>query len=98
MSSNNAVFHVFQQGKSHLTISNKWSTILQCYGLTKDPSSESYMLVMNKYQMDLRAYLQQNHNSLTWKERIQILSNIVYTLFRIHESNARFAFWKCLVL
>ncbi|PKK67297.1 kinase-like protein [Rhizophagus irregularis] len=46
------------------------------------------MLVMNKMNMDLRTYLQKNHNKITWKERIQIVSNIVYTLFRIHEINA----------
>ena len=35
------------------------------------------MLVMNKMNIDLRNYLQQNHNQLTWKERIQITDDIV---------------------
>ena len=35
------------------------------------------MLVMNKLDIDLRKYLQQNHNKLTWKERIQIVANIL---------------------
>ncbi|POG82931.1 kinase-like domain-containing protein [Rhizophagus irregularis DAOM 181602=DAOM 197198] len=46
------------------------------------------MLVMNKLNIDLRKYLQQNHNQLTWKERIQIITDITLALQRIHYENA----------
>src|SRR4051794_285497 len=46
------------------------------------------MLVMNKMNIDLRNYLQQNHNQLTWKERIQITTDIVGGLEKIHYENA----------
>src|SRR4051794_39990399 len=46
------------------------------------------MLVMNVMDMDLRNYLQQNHNQLTWKERIQITCDIIYALDDVHEENA----------
>ncbi|POG62710.1 kinase-like domain-containing protein [Rhizophagus irregularis DAOM 181602=DAOM 197198] len=46
------------------------------------------MLVMNMLDIDLRKYLQQNHNNLTWKERIQIITDIILALRRIHEENA----------
>ena len=46
------------------------------------------MLVMNKYDMNLRKYLQQNHNQLTWKERIQIVADITLALLRIHDENS----------
>src|ERR1043165_416275 len=46
------------------------------------------MLVMKKYNMDLRKYLQQNHNQLTWKERVQITVNIINALEKIHKENA----------
>ncbi|POG82934.1 kinase-like domain-containing protein [Rhizophagus irregularis DAOM 181602=DAOM 197198] len=46
------------------------------------------MLVMNNLDLDLRKYLQQNHNQLTWKERIQIITDITLALRRIHEENA----------
>ncbi|GES75191.1 kinase-like domain-containing protein [Rhizophagus clarus] len=79
----------FEEVNSHLTISNKWAdTVVQCFGLTQDPSNEDYMLVMNKFDADLRKYLQQNHNHLTWKERIQIATNIIISLKRIHNENA----------
>ncbi|RGB30849.1 kinase-like domain-containing protein [Rhizophagus diaphanus] len=43
---------------------------------------------MNKLDIDLRKYLQQNHNQLTWKERIQIITDISLALQRIHYENA----------
>ena len=46
------------------------------------------MLVMNKMKVDLRNYLQQNHNQLTWKERIQIAQEIISALNHIHFENA----------
>src|SRR5436190_8234364 len=46
------------------------------------------MLVMNKLNTDLRNYLQQNHNQLTWKERIQIAQDIIGALNHIHFENA----------
>jgi serine/threonine protein kinase len=46
------------------------------------------MLVMNKMDINLRNYLQQSHNKLTWKERIQITYSIVNALSVIHSENA----------
>ncbi|RIA89510.1 kinase-like domain-containing protein [Glomus cerebriforme] len=46
------------------------------------------MLVMIRMDMDLRKYLQQNHNQLTWKEKIQITYNIVKSLSKIHKEKA----------
>jgi serine/threonine protein kinase len=37
---------------------------------------------------DLRTYLRQNHNQLTWKERIQIIIYIVGALYRINIENS----------
>jgi serine/threonine protein kinase len=42
---------------------------------------------MAKMDTDLRNYLQQN-KSLTWKERITIVSNIINSLYIIHNENA----------
>ena len=43
---------------------------------------------MNIMDVNLREYLQQNHNQLTWKERIQIAVNIIDSLKDIHKENA----------
>ena len=46
------------------------------------------MLVIDKMDINLRNYLQQNHSKLTWKERLQIMSNITNSLYFIHYSKA----------
>ncbi|GES75070.1 kinase-like domain-containing protein [Rhizophagus clarus] len=40
----NANHSWLEEAKSHLFISNKWSNIVKCYGLTQDPSNGDYML------------------------------------------------------
>ncbi|RGB30573.1 kinase-like domain-containing protein [Rhizophagus diaphanus] len=76
------------QAKSHLTISNKCSEIVRCHGITQNPSNGNYMLVMNKYDINLREYLQQNHNQLTWNERIKITFLIIDALYYVHKENS----------
>jgi serine/threonine protein kinase len=46
------------------------------------------MLVMYKMDMDLRKYLQQSYNQLTWKRKIRIAYEITNNLRRIHKENA----------
>src|SRR5436305_15244979 len=46
------------------------------------------MLIMNTMDMDLRKYLQQNHDQLMWKEIIQIATDIIEALYKIHLENA----------
>ncbi|PKC62814.1 kinase-like protein [Rhizophagus irregularis] len=40
---------------------------------------------MNRMKMNLREYLQQNCNNLTWKRRIKIADDIIFALSNIHE-------------
>ena len=46
------------------------------------------MLVMNIMNTDLRTYLQQNHNKLTWTDRIKIIDDITLALDDIHSEDA----------
>src|SRR4051812_20277472 len=46
------------------------------------------MLVMRKFDVNLREYLQQNRNQLTWKERIKITFLIIEALRWIHKENS----------
>ena len=43
---------------------------------------------MKLMDIDLRKYLQQNHNKLTWKERIHIIKRIVDAIYKVHSENA----------
>ncbi|GES83997.1 kinase-like domain-containing protein [Rhizophagus clarus] len=78
----------FEEAKSHLTISNKYSAIIQCFGLTKNQLNGNYMLVIKKMDTNLREYLQQNNNQLIWKERIKITFLIIDALYWIHKENS----------
>ncbi|PKY47380.1 kinase-like protein [Rhizophagus irregularis] len=84
----NASPNWFEEVTAHLILSTRCSEIVQCYGLTQDPSNKNYMLVLNRMDIDLRKYLQQNHKQLTWKERIQIAVDIANALAQIHYVNA----------
>ncbi|RGB36407.1 kinase-like domain-containing protein [Rhizophagus diaphanus] len=77
----------FDEAKSHLTISNKWPNIVKCYGLTQDPLNGKYMLVMMKLDMDLRGYLRQYHDQLSWNEKITIAYHVINALDSIHKEN-----------
>ncbi|PKY59099.1 kinase-like protein [Rhizophagus irregularis] len=84
----NANQNWFEEAKSHLTISNKHQEIVQCYGLTQNPSNGNYMLVIDKQDTNLREYLQQNNNQLTWVEKIEIIYEIIDAIFYIHNESS----------
>jgi serine/threonine protein kinase len=46
------------------------------------------MLVINEYDINLRDYLQHNHNRLTWEEKINITQSIIGELEGIHDENS----------
>ncbi|EXX76336.1 hypothetical protein RirG_034020 [Rhizophagus irregularis DAOM 197198w] len=69
-------------------LGNKTPTIVGCFGLTQNLSNGNYMLVMRKMDINLREYLQQNYNQLTWKEKIRIAFEIIYALYFIHFEKA----------
>src|SRR5581483_5668986 len=69
-------------------ISNKWKNIVRYFGLTQDSLYGSYILVMKQLDIDLRKYLQKNYKQLGWRERIQIVFNMINALHKIHEENA----------
>uniref|UniRef100_U9UZH4 Protein kinase domain-containing protein n=1 Tax=Rhizophagus irregularis (strain DAOM 181602 / DAOM 197198 / MUCL 43194) TaxID=747089 RepID=U9UZH4_RHIID len=77
----------FDECKYHLNINNRWGNLVKCHGLTRDQPDGNYMLVMMKMDIDLRKYLQQNHNQLTWKEKAGIMCDIISSLYSIHKEN-----------
>jgi serine/threonine protein kinase len=65
----------------------KLPQLCSCYGLTQNPTTGDYILVMSYFEMNLRKYLQEFHNQLTWKERLLIASDIALALAAIHGEN-----------
>ncbi|RGB39603.1 kinase-like domain-containing protein [Rhizophagus diaphanus] len=59
--------------------------VIQCFGITKDPKTNNYMMVMEYAENgSLRRYLDKNYNSLNWKEKLNILYKIASGLLYIH--------------
>ncbi|GBC47259.2 kinase-like domain-containing protein [Rhizophagus irregularis DAOM 181602=DAOM 197198] len=70
----------FEEAKSHLNISNKWGEIVQCYGLTKDPSNGSYMLSKSNESL-IRS---QENNSLEINSNIDSLKNYTNSTSKVY--------------
>ncbi|GBC29097.2 kinase-like domain-containing protein [Rhizophagus irregularis DAOM 181602=DAOM 197198] len=70
----------------HMDISNN-SLTSWCYGITKDPESRNFMMVMG-YAKDgsLRQHLNNSFNSTTWFEKLNILRTIAQGLDFIHQN------------
>ena len=64
---------------------NTASYVVCCFGITKKPETNDFMIVM-KYAENgsLRNYLDKNFNSMDWKTKLGILNEIAYGLNEIH--------------
>ncbi|UZO22868.1 uncharacterized protein OCT59_015217 [Rhizophagus irregularis] len=60
--------------------------VTKCFGITRDPESNNFMMVM-EYAKDgsLRQYLNNRFNSIKWDDKLDILQRIAYGLNSIHE-------------
>ena len=48
---------------------NTSGNIIQCYGITKDPETNDFMMVMQHAEDgSLRQYLNKNFNSMNWQK------------------------------
>ena len=62
------------------------SCIVQCYGITKDPETNNFMMVMEYAQHgSLRQHLNISFNSISWKDKIFSLYAIAAGLKTIHK-------------
>src|SRR5581483_1279974 len=65
---------------------NTSAYIIKCYGITKDPETNNFMMVMEYAQHgNLRQYLNNSFNSLNWNEKLVNLRTIAQGLDSIHE-------------
>ncbi|CAG8486923.1 8233_t:CDS:2 [Diversispora eburnea] len=63
------------------------SGIIDCYGVSKDPETNRYVMVMRyAEQGDLRRYLSQFFAELSWDEKIEVFDKIVKGLQGIHDA------------
>ncbi|RIA96267.1 kinase-like domain-containing protein [Glomus cerebriforme] len=62
--------------------------VVQCHGITKDPKTDEYMLVMDyAKEGNLHDYLQKNFVDINWTIKISMLWRISNGLKNIHDEN-----------
>src|SRR5438132_1551439 len=67
-------------------MNNVPGVIIRCYGITKDPETNDFMMVMAYAENgSLRQYLNNNFNKLSWNEKLHNLWYIAAGLYEIHE-------------
>src|SRR6266496_4302530 len=65
-------------------------TIPKCYGITKDPLTQDYMLVLqyaNMKSLNDPNTLKNFSSSLSWTEKKELFKTIVQAIKLLHESN-----------
>ncbi|CAG8450995.1 3276_t:CDS:2 [Funneliformis mosseae] len=60
---------------------------LQCYGISRNPVTKEFITVLDYAQQgDLRHFLQKNHETLKWEDRLRIVTKIAKDLKVIHST------------
>ncbi|RHZ59650.1 hypothetical protein Glove_362g57 [Diversispora epigaea] len=85
--SNNNV-NWFQEVTLSFTLDYTSAFIAEFYGLTKDPITQDYMLVLNHYQSDLRHFIKKDdYHSFTLLQKYRIINCTAISLTTIHQQN-----------
>ncbi|CAB4418665.1 unnamed protein product [Rhizophagus irregularis] len=58
--------------------------VVRCFGITKDPKTNDFIMVMKLINGNLRQYLNNNFISLSWKKKLGYLIDIAHGLGDIH--------------
>jgi serine/threonine protein kinase len=61
--------------------------VIKCYGITRNPDTLNYALVFELKDCSLRHYLDNHYNSLTLKDKLDIIERICLGLNCIHSFN-----------
>ncbi len=55
------------------------------YGVTRNPSTKDFIIIMKYYKSDLRTYITENFYNIEWNKKLKILSHVSAGLAHIHE-------------
>ncbi|POG78606.1 kinase-like domain-containing protein [Rhizophagus irregularis DAOM 181602=DAOM 197198] len=69
--------------ESNILISD-YTGVVRCFGITKDPKTNNFMMVMELKNGSLRQHLNNNFISLSWRQKLRSLSFITCGLICIH--------------
>src|SRR5688500_10326723 len=66
---------------------NNAGYVVDCYGITKDPKTNNFMMVMNYAKNgNLRHHLNNDFNLMKWSEKLDTLHRIANGLKQIHDN------------
>src|SRR3990170_2077282 len=54
------------------------------YGITRDPSTKDFIIIMKYYKSDLKNYITKNFYNIEWNKKLKILMHIAEGLNHIH--------------
>src|ERR1043166_9720158 len=57
------------------------------YGVTLNPSTKDFIIVMKCYKSDLRNYITENFYNIEWNKKLKILMHIAEGLEYLHRQN-----------
>ncbi|RGB33059.1 kinase-like domain-containing protein, partial [Rhizophagus diaphanus] len=76
--------HFLKEVKSNI-LAHSTYYIVRCFGITKDPKTNNFIMVMELKNGSLRQHLNNNFNLLYWNKKLWSLNNIVIGLNEIHK-------------
>ncbi|RIB15934.1 kinase-like domain-containing protein [Gigaspora rosea] len=62
--------------------------LAECYGITQEPGTLDFILVLNHLECNLHQFLIEHNNSLTWKQKFDIIGDLAYKLGKIHNADS----------
>jgi serine/threonine protein kinase len=72
----------------HYKVNDLLNSVVKFYGITQDPKTKNYMMVMNFVENgSLRRFLDVNYRKLNWYDKLNCLWIIAYGLNLIHRNN-----------
>ncbi|EXX50703.1 Sps1p [Rhizophagus irregularis DAOM 197198w] len=84
--SQNISKHFLNELRSLYQCKNYW--VIDCYGITQDPITKEYMLILPYAEGgNLHDYLQKNFINLRWDGKLFILQGILFGLENVHKNN-----------
>ncbi|CAG8664438.1 24400_t:CDS:2 [Gigaspora margarita] len=63
---------------------------IKCYGVTRgsiNDRSPDYFLILELAECELREYIKRNFNTITWKDRVNIIWDMATSIKEIHDQN-----------
>src|ERR1043165_5918168 len=57
------------------------------YGVTRDPSTKDFIIIMKYYKSDLRSYITNDFYNIKWNKKLEILTHIDKGLDHIHKQD-----------